>query len=318
MEKKVFKTGEIITPEFMNQLQDEVKSTQETIETHYGEFEDLVAALMRVFTENFEKYKTVKDDKEFSFDGENLKYSKKFGSDYHTNYTISASLSHNKLSLNYDSIAMGQFSLELDCYGIACKVGDDKIWELSLNNIEFPGAKIAKTLFKFVNDYLTIDKPLSVPKLKANDISVVGGNGSIDIYDVAAYIASITELFVSDKAVLEQGFSFTSNSRKNSALIPYNLDDQKAEMPLETHMTGGAYIHGLSLDGKTVKPVASDLVFGGSWESDYNDNDILLVLNTGSDSIWLRSINGPGDDVALAPGRAARLIKHQGRWYREF
>ena len=66
MEKKVFKTGEIITPEFMNQLQDAVKETESEVSEHYGEFEELVTALMRVFTSNFDTYSVSKDGYIFS------------------------------------------------------------------------------------------------------------------------------------------------------------------------------------------------------------------------------------------------------------
>lgn len=72
MEKKVFKTGEIITPEFMNQLQDAVKETESEVSEHYGEFEELVTALMRVFTSNFDTYSVSKDGFTATLDGKSL------------------------------------------------------------------------------------------------------------------------------------------------------------------------------------------------------------------------------------------------------
>lgn len=72
MEKKVFKTGEIITPEFMNQLQDAVKETESEVSEHYDEFEELVTALMRVFTSNFDTYSVSKDGFTATLDGKRL------------------------------------------------------------------------------------------------------------------------------------------------------------------------------------------------------------------------------------------------------
>lgn len=72
MEKKVFKTGEIITPEFMNQLQDAVKETESEVSEHYGEFEELVTALMRVFTSNFDTYSVSKDGFTATLDGKGI------------------------------------------------------------------------------------------------------------------------------------------------------------------------------------------------------------------------------------------------------
>lgn len=69
MEKKVFKTGEIITPEFMNQLQDAIKETESEVGEHYGEFEELVTALMRVFTSNFDTYSVSKDGYKITIGG---------------------------------------------------------------------------------------------------------------------------------------------------------------------------------------------------------------------------------------------------------
>lgn len=72
MEKKVFKTGEIITPEFMNQLQDAIKETESEVGEHYGEFEELVTALMSVFTSNFDTYSVSKDGFTATLDGKRL------------------------------------------------------------------------------------------------------------------------------------------------------------------------------------------------------------------------------------------------------
>ena len=74
MEKKVFKTGEIITPEFMNQLQDAMKENESEVGEHYGEFEELVTALMRVFTSNFDTYSVSKDGFTATLDGKSLSF----------------------------------------------------------------------------------------------------------------------------------------------------------------------------------------------------------------------------------------------------
>ena len=72
MEKQVFKTGEIVTPEFLNKVQDTINETQSDVDNHYGEFEELVTALMRVFTSNFDTYSVSKDGFTATLDGKSL------------------------------------------------------------------------------------------------------------------------------------------------------------------------------------------------------------------------------------------------------
>ena len=60
MNKKIFKTGDIITPEFLNKVQDAIKETESEVGEHYGEFEELVKALMSVFSPNFDTYSVSK------------------------------------------------------------------------------------------------------------------------------------------------------------------------------------------------------------------------------------------------------------------
>lgn len=72
MEKKVIKTGEIVTPEFLNKVQDAINEMQSDVDNHYGEFEELVTALMRVFTSNFDTYSVSKDGFTATLDGKSL------------------------------------------------------------------------------------------------------------------------------------------------------------------------------------------------------------------------------------------------------
>lgn len=72
MEKQVFKTGEIVTPEFLNKVQDAINETQSDVDNHYGEFEELVTALMHVFTSNFDTYSVSKDGFTATLDGKSL------------------------------------------------------------------------------------------------------------------------------------------------------------------------------------------------------------------------------------------------------
>ena len=158
MEKKVFKTGEIITPEFMNQLQDAIKETESEVGEHYGKFEELVTALMRVFTSNFDTYSVSKGGVTLteSGDGITLTRSTEGGT-----YELSISEEGILISASYRGISRN-VKLSYDMFSqILSTAGGVEIHDAIIDFVA-PGGNTVLASIRYSEGKISFSKPISI------------------------------------------------------------------------------------------------------------------------------------------------------------